>query len=116
MVIKNSNFENDNTIGQIFTPNYIAEFMVNNVIGFIGSCRKKPQTLSILEPSVGEGIFLKYLLENNLFNITAYEMDNNLKETLLESYPNIKFKFENFLGSDPNEKFDLIVGNPPYLG
>ncbi|NVM37917.1 MAG: Eco57I restriction-modification methylase domain-containing protein [Candidatus Lokiarchaeota archaeon] len=116
MVIKNSNSENDNTIGQIFTPNYIAEFMVNNIIGFIGSCGKKPQTLSVLEPSVGEGIFLKNLLENNLFNITAYEMDNKLKETLLESYPNIKFKFENFLGSDPNKKFDLIVGNPPYLG
>jgi len=116
MVLKNNNSIKDNRIGQIFTPSYIAEFMVNNIISFIINSRKDIPTLRILEPSVGEGIFLKYLLENNLFNITAYEMDNNLKDYLLNSYPNVQFKFENFLGSDPNEKFDLIVGNPPYLG
>ena len=116
MVIKNNNSIKDNRIGQIFTPSYIAEFMVNNIITFIINSRKDIPPLRILEPSVGEGIFLKYLLENNLLNITAYEMDNNLKDYLLNSYPNVQFKFENFLGSDPNEKFDLIVGNPPYLG
>ena len=116
MVLKNNNSIKDNRIGQIFTPSYIAEFMVNNTITFIINSRKNIPTLRILEPSVGEGIFLKYLLENNLLNITAYEMDNNLKDYLLNSYPNVQFKFENFLGSDPNEKFDLIVGNPPYLG
>ncbi len=116
MVIKNFNIKEDNRIGQIFTPSYVAEFMVNNILDFIESFGKKPQTIKVLEPSAGEGIFLKYLIENNLFNITAYEMDNNLKDYLLNSYPDVQFKFENFLGSDPNEKFDLIVGNPPYLG
>ena len=116
MVIKNPNFKNNNAIGQIFTPKYIAEFMVKNILGFIQSYGKKPQTLSVLEPSAGEGIFIKFLLKNNLLDITAYEMDTNLKENLLNSYPNVQFRFENFLGSDPNKKFDLIIGNPPYLG
>ena len=116
MVLKNFNSKNDNRIGQIFTPNYIAKFMVNNILDFIEFRGKKPQTLSVLEPSAGEGIFLKFLLKNNLSDITAYEMDSNLKENLLKSYPNVQFRFENFLGSDPNKKFDLIIGNPPYLG
>jgi len=116
MVLKNTNSKRDNIIGQIFTPSYIAEFMVKNIISFIAKDNKAPPTLRILEPSVGEGIFLKFLLEHNFSNITAYEMDENLKSTLLNSYPKIDFKFENFLGSNPNGKFDIIIGNPPYLG
>ena len=63
MVLKNFNTKNDNRIGQIFTPSYIAEFMVNNILLFIDSCGKEPQSIRVLEPSVGEGIFLKFLLK-----------------------------------------------------
>ncbi|MFX1259837.1 MAG: Eco57I restriction-modification methylase domain-containing protein [Promethearchaeota archaeon] len=116
MVIQNNNSKNNKIIGQIFTPSYIAEFMTSNILEFIDSYGKEPQTLRVLEPSVGEGIFLKFLLKNHFSNITAYEMDYCLKESLINSYPDVEFKFENFLGSDHNEKYDLIIGNPPYLG
>ncbi|KKM91458.1 hypothetical protein LCGC14_1228310 [marine sediment metagenome] len=114
MVIKNIDSNLNSSIGQIFTPSYIAEFMVKNLFNFIE--KNKSQNLRVLEPSVGEGIFLKYLIENGLENIIAFEIDHHLKVNLLSAYPNITFKFENFLGCDPNEKFDIIIGNPPYLG
>lgn len=116
MVIKNNIKRVNNLIGQIFTPKYVANFMVNNVLNFITKFNKNPQDLKVLEPSVGKGIFLKPLLQNNFLDITAYEMDKNLKHNLLKNYPQVNFYFENFLGSDPNEKFDIIIGNPPYLG
>jgi len=72
--------------------------------------------VKVLEPSAGKGIFLKYLLREGFTNITAYELDQNLKAPLLQNYPNIEFRFENFLGSDSNEKYDIVIGNPPYLG
>lgn len=116
MVLKNNNKRGYNLIGQIFTPKYIAKFMVNNISNFITTDNKTHQDLKVLEPSVGEGIFLKSLIQNNFSDITAYEMDNSLKRNLLKNYPQVKFNFENFLSSDLNEKFDLIIGNPPYLG
>jgi len=119
---KNTNAEN-NLIGQVFTPKYIAEFMVNNCLKFINNesrsqniQNKNNQDLLVLEPSVGEGVFLEYLLKNNFQNITAYELDISLKKQLLENYPKVKFKFKNVLGSNLDDKFDLIIGNPPYLG
>jgi adenine-specific DNA-methyltransferase len=101
-----------NIIGQVFTPNYIAEFMVKNSLVY---CEIK-DNLKILEPSVGKGVFLTHLTQNNLKNIVAYEIDLNLKPVLQEKFPKIDIRFENVLGSDLNEKFDLIIGNPPYLG
>ena len=109
-------------IGQIFTPSYIAKFMVSNVLELLKTLNYednfsvKINDLKVLDPTTGEGVFLKYLLEYNLTNITAYELDNRLQSQLVKNYPNVQFRFENFLGSDINEKFDVIIGNPPYLG
>ena len=122
MVLKNQIKKENTSIGQYFTPNYVAQFMIKNLLKKWNETNhnltniKKVQDLDVLEPSVGEGIFLKYLHQNGLEKITAYEIDENLKESLLNLYPNVRFIFENFLSSDVNEKFDLIIGNPPYLG
>lgn len=106
---------NVKSISQIFTPKYIAGFMVNNLVKFIQKPSRTPNNLKILEPSVGEGVFLEFLQEISS-DITGYELDRTLKKNLLDKYPEIKFRFKNFLGSNTNETFDIIIGNPPYLG
>ena len=116
MVLKKKNISKISNIGQIFTPDYVAEFMVKNVLKIIENNSLDIQNLRVLEPSVGKGIFLKFLLQNNFLNIIAYEMDTSLNEILVNSFPSVEFRFDNFLGSDINEKFDIIIGNPPYLG
>ncbi|MFX0070507.1 MAG: Eco57I restriction-modification methylase domain-containing protein [Candidatus Hermodarchaeota archaeon] len=122
MVLKKSNYVNINTIGQVFTPKFIAKFMVNNCLKSIKSSyifrdiQNLTKKITVLEPSTGEGVFLKYLLQNNIKKITAYEIDDNLKDILVNSYPEVEFRFENVFGSDLNDKYDLIIGNPPYLG
>jgi len=107
-----------NRLSQIFTPDYIAEFMVKNIKQHYLSTHNESSIdkIKILEPSAGKGIFLKHILGEGFTDITAYELDQTLKTPLLKNYPNVKFNFENFLGSDANEKFDIIIGNPPYLG
>lgn len=122
MAIKNGNFSSDKKIGQIFTPDYIAEFMVKNVIRVLKDNSNsyseplKLDKLKVLEPASGQGIFLKFLLENTFQDITAYEIDESLSKYLELTYPEVDFRFQNFLSSRSNEKYDIIIGNPPYLG
>ena len=123
MILKKyKNIDNNQSIGQIFTPKFVAKFMVLNCLKIIENLRKEKvfwksnNGIKVLEPSVGRGVFLKYLIQNNLKDINAYEIDESLRFYLLKMYPHVNFIFDNALGADLNEKFDLIIGNPPYLG
>ncbi len=88
--------------GQYFTIPEIAEFMV--------SMTDKASDCKILEPSCGEGVFLKQLEEKGYTNITAYEIDESLD---LGHFDYIRYS--SFVSSPVDEKYDLIIGNPPYI-
>lgn len=90
-----------NKYGQYFTIEPIAEFMTQ-LITHDSSAR-------VLEPSCGKGIFLHTLLHSGFKNITAYEIDNTL------SNPYDFVRYESFISSTLNEKYDVIIGNPPYI-
>ncbi len=117
--VNNSQLE-ENGISQVFTPHYVAEFMVNECKKYLILSKRKENLnfhqFKILETSVGRGAFLKPLLEQGFKKIVAYELDKQLKPFLLKEFPEVNLRFENVLGSDLEEKYDLIVGNPPYLG
>lgn len=89
-----------NAYGQYFTPKIMADFMVR--------LSSMPKTAQILEPSCGEGVFLDSLTECGFKNITAYEID----ESLNNIYP---VYYQSFISANIQEKFDLIIGNPPYI-
>jgi len=90
-----------NKFGQYFTPDIVADFMIDMANISVNS--------KILEPSCGQGIFLKLLQEKGFNNLTAYEIDNDLAK----EFSNIHY--ESFVSAKVNEKFDLIIGNPPYI-
>ena len=92
-----------NKYGQYFTPEIVADFMIN-----LATINKNSK---ILEPSCGKGIFLDLLLKKEYNNLTAYELD----ESLINNRHNKIIKNESFISAKINEKFDLIIGNPPYI-
>lgn len=90
-----------NKFGQYFTPKTVAEFMVE-----MADISRHSR---ILEPSCGEGVFLEILQQKGYPNLTAFEID----EALAQEFDGVRY--ESFISAQIDEKFDLIIGNPPYI-
>lgn len=117
--------------GVIFTPEWVVSFMVDEVL----SNQKLTGEEKILDAGCGEGIFVviaaqkfseltgktieKVIEENIYFADISQEHIEKTKQNLqklskkeIKKFNKIKddFCFHNF-----SEKFDFIVGNPPYV-
>jgi adenine-specific DNA-methyltransferase len=99
--------------GGFYTPEPIAEFILR--WGINGS-----KDFDILEPSCGDGVFLEQVAKHNLGykSITAVELDE--EEAQKAEQINLKDKqiiiddFHTYC-NHTEKRFDLIVGNPPYI-
>lgn len=86
-----SNIMNKENLGQFFTPSYICDKMINLI----------ENKGIILEPSCGDGAFLKKLPKTAI----GLEIDEKIK------YPTaLTLDFFEW-----NKKVDTIIGNPPYV-
>ena len=107
------NASKDKLRGGFYTPNPIADFVLK--WGFNGN-----EKMDILEPSCGDGVFLEEI-KNGKYkynSVTGVELDKEeakkseklgLKKTKI-----VNSDFHKFcLNSE--QKFDFIVGNPPYI-
>ena len=99
---------NKKKLGQFFTNPVIAEFMVK--LGYSDNVKK------VLDPSVGPGVFIKYLNKiNSKCEKTVFELDQNMIKLFKENVnDNSKIINSDYLKTDIKEKYDLIICNPPY--
>lgn len=106
--------------GAYYTPMPLAEAMIN----FCAS--ENIQT--VLEPSCGDGVFLDSLKHMDLIKhinlIDAVEIEPDESQKVKKNYFQYKnvnvinddfFKFYYHTLSDETKKYDLILGNPPYI-
>lgn len=99
--------------GGFYTPLEITDFILK--WGINGA-----QDLEILEPSCGDGVFIDSLLEGKFpfKNFTGIELDPfEYKKSAKKKSEKIKILNEDFhkYCNRSNKKFDLIIGNPPYI-
>lgn len=101
---------NDKETGSFYTPKELIEYMVTYT-----SVRIKPKT--ILEPSAGDGRFVEPLKKFNA-QISLVEFDPMKAASLSSTFAECCtvhctdfIKYANQCG----EKYDLIIGNPPYI-
>ena len=95
--------------GAYYTPTLTAKMMVR--------LSQPSKTDKILEPSAGNGVFIKALLEYGVKpkQITALEIDPDICLFLQKKFPGVKVENKDALLDEIEDQFDLIIGNPPYL-
>lgn len=106
-----------------YTDNIICEEIFKVLPKF-----ENKEHVRILEPSSGAGAFLPYIAEhfknNKIVEVWLNDVDNDelriaklIFDTYFrEQYPNITIKYINddYLKLQMKNKFDLVIGNPPY--
>ena len=91
-----------NPLGQYFTPFPVAELRA--------SLLTSTGTGSVVEPSAGEGVFIKALAEIGLEKVIPIEIDQRL--ALSSTPPMI---CASYLEWRPTTKIHAVIGNPPYI-
>jgi len=98
--------------GIYFTPKSIINSMIDKILS------KKKDIKYVLEPSCGSCEILN-ILDNKLndIEIDAVELNSTIfKEIKTIEYENkVNFVNINYLNFESKEKYDLIIGNPPYV-
>jgi adenine-specific DNA-methyltransferase len=97
--------------GIFFTPPKTIEFIINIIKPLLNN-----RFINILENSCGSGEFIINLIKHfSNINITGIEKNKYIYDKIHHLSNNfIKIINEDFIEYDKPDKYDLIIGNPPY--
>ncbi|AIL13474.1 hypothetical protein IM40_08210 [Candidatus Paracaedimonas acanthamoebae] len=97
-------------ISAYYTPAFLVQFIYDwlSIYGFKGG--------NIPEPAVGHGVFIEHMPKAiwEQCTITTIEKDYLTSDMVQTLYPDSTHYTIGFEEYHPQEKFDLIVGNPPF--
>ncbi len=93
-------------LGQIYTKKIVADFMVS-LFSF--------EKAKIMDPCFGGGVFIRSVLENTNYDITAVEIDKDSFESFENPEPRrCQIMNDSFFNVDL-EGYNGIIMNPPYV-
>ncbi len=105
--INEVNVEHRKALGQYFTPRSIREKLLSKL--------PKKRNPKILDPGCGTGEFL--LTANECFEnpeLYGWDIDEKLVRISLKLVPDAQIEKADALKRNDYEKYDFVIGNPPY--
>ncbi|MDQ7082424.1 MAG: N-6 DNA methylase [Aquificota bacterium] len=104
--------------GVFFTPQWVIDFMVD----LIDETSLSDRSLSLLEPACGVCQFIRGIRDKrpqlyNRFTLrVGVEINSDIVDYLRNNklFPDITLVNEDYLLWETDERFDVIIGNPPY--
>ncbi|TKZ32046.1 HsdM family class I SAM-dependent methyltransferase [Brachyspira catarrhinii] len=106
--LNNADLKKRKNLGQYFTPKSIRELLLSKL--------PKKDNANILDPACGSGEFLlsceKYFKNPKL---NGFEIDKNLVSIASKLIKNSNIKNIDALNIDIKNKYDYVIGNPPYF-
>lgn len=91
-------------MGQFFTPHSVCRQMVEAI-------QPQPGEM-VLDMCCGMGNFFNYL--PNQHNIYGFDIDPDAVRVAKFLYPNANIQVANICAHNPEERFDIVIGNPPF--
>lgn len=103
---------NKKEIGEYYTP-------VNLVFSMVEYIKKQISNMDVLEPSAGDGRFVSPLLNYNPKTLDCIELFETKCEKIrrISDSKNLNVICNDFIdfSLSSSKKYDLIIGNPPYI-
>lgn len=100
--------------GAVYTPLDVAQELVRYVC-----LNKDVKSLSVLEPSVGDGAFLQPLCDQGVeqHKIQAVDISKVAIRRLSEGYKAVNSTTDDFISYSlkNSKRYDVVIGNPPYI-
>ncbi len=107
--IKESSLQRRKSLGQYFTPKTIREELIKML-------PKNTKRIKILDPACGTGEFLlsseKFFKNADLY---GWDVDEKLISICKRISPKATIILKDSLTSTTDEKYDIVIGNPPYF-
>jgi adenine-specific DNA-methyltransferase len=106
--LKSAELAKRQALGQYMTPRFLRTYLLDQLAPRPGD--------RVLDPAVGTGEFLRQALDAFPgINVTGWDTDSDVLEIARSLVPEAKLICRSGLDTYDDEKFDFVIGNPPYF-
>lgn len=110
MAYEEKNIITDRSYSLAWTQNPIAEFVLEE------TNKVSPIKGKLLEPAFGNGVFIRHALKYPYEKIDGYEIHKETFDSVKIEEKNVNLYNQDFLLSEIEEKYDLVMGGFPFIG